>query len=346
MCATSCNQHGNCLGNGYLCRCVDGYIGDQCQLAINGTSSQSTWYSLVETNSYFTPRTGHSGVFIPADFSFYVFGGNTLNTLLNDLVKFDFSPNFHRWRTISRTTPWPSARHEHAMVRVGENFYIYGGILSDGSHSSELWLYQISNNRWYSKGTLGSVRPPGLASHTLTLVEDRWLYLFGGRTEDGDFSSAMYRIDTQNDDAWEKVLARGGKEADRRLVGHTTVYHKESKSLLVFGGFLPDYARFPKRMNFLHAYHIDENYWSQIFYEAVDNYSPPKDRSYHTANIIGNYMVVFGGNSHIHHDEEICYDNEIYFYHLGCHRWVNYKKMAEAFPGNIVYTQMRNDFSF
>lgn len=30
-----------------------------------------------------------------------------------------------------------------------------------------------------------------------------------------------------------------------------------------------------------------------------------------------------GGNIHIHHKEEKCYDEEIFFYHLGCHQWVS-----------------------
>ncbi|KAK6469756.1 multiple epidermal growth factor-like domains protein 8 [Huso huso] len=32
-------------------------------------------------------------------------------------------------------------------------------------------------------------------------------------------------------------------------------------------------------------------------------------------------MVVYGGNVHIHYHEEKCYDEEIFFYHLGCHQW-------------------------
>ncbi len=327
----------------FTCQCSEGYIGDQCQLAYNSSASQSTWYNLVPENPQFTGRTGHAGVFIAATKTFYVFGGNTLNTLLGDLVKLDFSASNQQWETLSKTSPWPSARHEHAMAKVGENFYLFGGILADGSHSNELWFYETSLNQWSLRGTAGSVSPPKLASHTLTLVQDKWLYLFGGRTVNGEFSSAMYRIDTGDDEEWERVVALGGKEADRRLVGHTTVYHPESKSLLVFGGFLPDYARFPKRMNFLHTYHVEDNYWSQIFYESVDNHHPPKDRSYHTANIMGNYMVVFGGNSHIHHEEEICYDSEIYLYHLGCHRWVSYRQMAEAFQGkNRIKGYCRN----
>jgi len=40
--------------------------------------------------------------------------------------------------------------------------------------------------------------------------------------------------------------------------------------------------------------------------------------------MIGNYLVVFGGYSHRHNKEEICYDNQMYLYHLGCHAWVSH----------------------
>lgn len=38
--------------------------------------------------------------------------------------------------------------------------------------------------------------------------------------------------------------------------------------------------------------------------------------------IPGNYLIVFGGYSHRHNREEICYDGQMYLYHLGCHSWI------------------------
>lgn len=48
--------------------------------------------------------------------------------------------------------------------------------------------------------------------------------------------------------------------------------------------------------------------------------------------IISPAMFIFisvclaGGNVHIHYLEEKCYDEEIFFYHLGCHQWVSAKE--------------------
>jgi hypothetical protein len=45
--------------------------------------------------------------------------------------------------------------------------------------------------------------------------------------------------------------------------------------------------------------------------------------------------VVFGGYSHHHNKEEICYDNQLYFYHLGCHTWVSHEILGNSEKGNL-----------
>lgn len=39
----------------------------------------------------------------------------------------------------------------------------------------------------------------------------------------------------------------------------------------------------------------------------------------------GDYMVIFGGYLHKHKEEERCYDNKLYLYHLGCHVWMSHQ---------------------
>lgn len=84
-------------------------------------------------------------------------------------------------------------------------------------------------------------------------------------------------------------------------------------------------ARFSKLSDRMFAFHIDERHWTELQYPRTplrDAYIP-RERAFHTATVIGNYMIVFGGYSHRHNKEEICYDNQMYLYHLGCHTWIN-----------------------
>lgn len=73
-------------------------------------------------------------------------------------------------------------------------FVIYGGKLKDGSLSSELWLYEVVGGRWTLRATESIMHPPALARHTITLASDGWIYLVGGATEQGQFSSKVFKI--------------------------------------------------------------------------------------------------------------------------------------------------------
>lgn len=70
---------------------------------------------------------------------------------------------------------------------------LYGGKLKKGYFSDELWLYDIPSRQWSLRALNSKVKPPPLTRHTLTLGGD-FLYLFGGSTVGGDFSSQLFRI--------------------------------------------------------------------------------------------------------------------------------------------------------
>lgn len=73
---------------------------------------------------------------------------------------------------------------------------IYGGKLATGQFSDELWFYNVTERTWSLRAISSAVRPPRLTRHTLTLTggDKGWLYLFGGSTIGGEFSSKLFRI--------------------------------------------------------------------------------------------------------------------------------------------------------
>lgn len=73
-------------------------------------------------------------------------------------------------------------------------FVLYGGQQGDGTLSNELWMYEVMERRWSLRALSSTFRPPPLARHTLTLAHDGWIYIVGGSTEQGEFSSKIYRI--------------------------------------------------------------------------------------------------------------------------------------------------------
>lgn len=76
-----------------------------------------------------------------------------------------------------------------------DGFVIYGGKVpeEDGSVSNELWHYNVNKRMWTLRAKNSLFHLPRLTRHTLTLAGD-YIYLFGGSTIDGEFSSRLYKI--------------------------------------------------------------------------------------------------------------------------------------------------------
>ncbi|ENN77377.1 hypothetical protein YQE_06202, partial [Dendroctonus ponderosae] len=228
--------------------------------------------------------------------------------------------------SMEETLLGPPARYGHAACAVANGFTIFGGKMEDGTLANDLWYYNVQTRLWHLRAQFSTARPPPLTRHTLTCVNDT-IYLFGGSTSDGEFSSQLWGVNLRSDDTeqWEEVSPRGGKQLDIRVVAHTMVYHKATNSLIVYGGIVAGVARFSKLSDRMFAFQLDHKHWTEIHYtrEHLREKFVPRERAFHSANVFGNYLVIFGGYSHRHNKEEICYDNQMYLYHLGCHTWVN-----------------------
>jgi hypothetical protein len=48
----------------------------------------------------------------------------------------------------------------------------------------------------------------------------------------------------------------------------------------------------------------------------------PPALAYHTAVLVDDdVMVIYGGNDHVHYEEEVCYHFGAYAYHISCNTW-------------------------
>ncbi|XP_078593005.1 multiple epidermal growth factor-like domains protein 8 [Branchiostoma floridae x Branchiostoma japonicum] len=342
-CPNDCHineDHGTCDTSTGACLCKEGYVGDDCSMSTRDDTGAFTWYQLSHSGTGLAPRASHAGAYHKGSDSLWIFGGYTLNDVLDDLMRYNFEDS--RWENMTTTTPRPAGRHSHTLTTVNDSLVLFGGELANSSLIGDLWSYDTTSNTWQELAVNDPNRPPAVAGHATSLVDNRYLYVFGGRRDEKHFTSDMYRYDLVRG-AWEEVETRGGKQESRQLVGHSMVFHPSSRSLVVFGGFQPNYAKFSNRINTTHAFNVDKNYWTE--WEYLPNGGTPDVRSFHTADVMGNYMVVYGGNSHHHHQNEICYDYKMYFYHLACHKWVSLEDLMKDFPGTNTFQRLRGRFS-
>ncbi|XP_035278041.1 multiple epidermal growth factor-like domains protein 8 isoform X2 [Anguilla anguilla] len=314
LCSQACVLHGVCDTTGEHCLCTSGFVGQSCQLGLRDDSGAGQWWEVSGGDDQMAPRTAAAGVYVPSTGAMYIFGGFDLNKALGDLVKYNFTNN--KWERRSHAY-CPAARHSHTAVEWQGNMVIFGGELTNGSLASDVWMYRPLEDDWQQLGQWDSPGAPKLANHAAAVV-DNYVYVFGGRTEEDMFSSSLSRFNLSGR-VWETVRPSGGKPP--ATAGHSMVFHAPSRMLLVYGGHRPTTARFSVRVNATDAFHVDRRFWTS--FRSRFPTSGPRERAFHSATIIGNYMVVYGGNVHIHYQEEKCYDEEIFFYHLGCHQWVS-----------------------
>ncbi|XP_054720538.1 multiple epidermal growth factor-like domains protein 8 [Uloborus diversus] len=329
LCPNDCGTSeglGECDNNGsqpFKCKCKPGYSGMDCSLPDSNKSGGNTWHLL--SSGDISERAGHVGVYIQETDSFYVFGGYTFNRVLGDAYMYSFESS--QWYNITKAYS-PSPRHGHAAVIYQGNIIIFGGELENGTLSNELWFFNVSGLSWRLLTPKFNFLPPPLTKHSATLVDSSMLYVIGGSLSDGTFSSKMYRINIHELYRWESIRTFGSKESIHRLVGHSAVYHHPTKTIFIFGGITAEYSHVSKLSNQMHAYHVEKKYWIRIKYQSE---LVPLERAFHTAEIVGDYMIIYGGYTHKHVEEEICYDNETHLYHLRCHKWIDVPRLKSEF---------------
>ena len=80
---------------------------------------------------------------------------------------------------------------------------------------------------------------------------------------------------------------------------------------------------------------MDTQHWTNFSTVA------PVQLSYHSANLMGNYMVVYGGQK-IRRQSSSCINKNLYAYHLVCHKWVEMDELYESLGivGKCVHSHM------
>ncbi|XP_076804825.1 multiple epidermal growth factor-like domains protein 8 isoform X1 [Clavelina lepadiformis] len=331
ICPSDCYPHGTCnLDDGSkTCICNFGYIGIGCEMPREGQELADT-FILVYNNTFnegkSTGLAGHAGAYV--DPYLWIFGGYDLNNVRGDLFQFNFTVNV--WKAIE-TSIRPSPRFCHTMVSYDDDdnlgyLLMFGGNLGQEGFSNELWIFNISNSEWLLLENNLHSSLPSLAQHTSAYVhidEGKFLYVFGGQamTSSGIIvSSDMFRFNLQTR-LWEQITydPASVKSSHLRLAGHTMVYDSVSQSLVVFGGYSAQSATgnaVQDRTNQLYIFQLQRHYWLRIPLE-----NSPKPVAFHSATIIGDYMLVFGGSVHTHDKDESCHDNRLHFYNLRCYSW-------------------------
>ncbi|XP_034048004.1 rab9 effector protein with kelch motifs [Thalassophryne amazonica] len=174
----------------------------------------------------------------------------------------------------------------HSSVAVGDNIYVYGGIL-EGNPTDDLMVFNTVSLMWTPVKTSGSP-PPALFGQSFGLVGDQ-LFMFGGHGADGEFCKDLYVLSTENL-VWQKWEVKGECPADCR--GHTLTAHHD-KDLYLFGGNITNENGTVTSSNEIHKLSIAKLKWKVPLYVGI----PPVRRYGHTSFILHSHLYIFGGKN-------------------------------------------------
>ncbi|KAF5658307.1 KEL2-like protein [Fusarium heterosporum] len=197
----------------------------------------------------------------------------------------------------------------HTTTIIGSNVYVFGGCDSRTCFN-DLYVLDADSFHWSVPYVVGDIPVP-LRAMTCTAVGKK-LVVFGGG--DGpEYYNDVYVLDTTNF-RWTKPRIIGDKMPSKRRA-HTACLYKNG--IYVFGG--GDGVRALNDIWRLDVADVNKMSWRLV--SSSDKSNPglkdyrPKARGYHTANMVGSKLIIFGGS-----DGGECFD-DVWVYDVDAQLW-------------------------
>ena len=71
-------------------------------------------------------------------------------------------------------------RHSHTLCQYHDALLLFGGEISRGILTNDLWLFNTTTRNWSLLAVNDSSAPPPVAGHTANVVEDK-MFVYGGK---------------------------------------------------------------------------------------------------------------------------------------------------------------------
>uniref|UniRef100_A0A3B4VPV9 Zmp:0000001301 n=1 Tax=Seriola dumerili TaxID=41447 RepID=A0A3B4VPV9_SERDU len=243
-----------------------------------------TWEEIPQSGEVPSAREGHTLCVVKG--KLYLFGGVSSPNATECL------PGVYSFDIVSLTwdclaTGGVALRTlSHSSVAVGDNIYVYGGILG-GSPIDDLLVFSTVSLTWTPVKTSGSL-PPALCGHSFAVVGDQ-VFMFGGYGAGGDFCKDIHVLNTENL-LWQKWEVKGESPA---ACSRQTLTAHHDKDIYLFGGRSINEDGTVISSNDIHKLSIAKMKWKVPLYVGI----PPARRHGHTAFILHGHLYVFGGKN-------------------------------------------------
>lgn len=154
----------------------------------------------------------------------YLFGGCKVNSRDRLATVYRIEPGANEWSLLETGGEAPAVSHYASVVRRGV-WYIFGGNVSHGQRSNDLYAFDFER-REFSKVSTRGPKPEPRAHHAGVLYGD-FMLVSGGHDEGGIFDD-LWAFDFKSHE-WTKINARPGMRSDHAIF-------VRGRNLFIIGG--------------------------------------------------------------------------------------------------------------
>ncbi|XP_064163736.1 rab9 effector protein with kelch motifs [Anguilla rostrata] len=260
------------------------YLNDLYMITVTPTSI--VWDVMTQNGQIPAAREGHSLCMVKG--KLYLFGGSSVPQARECLPGvYCFDIELLTWDDL-KAGGVPMRTLKHSSATVGDNIYVFGGIL-DGVARDDLLMFNTVSKTWTPIKTTGDV-PPARFNHNFAVVNEQ-IYLVGGCSVDDRLFKDVHILNTGTL-VWQKCDVKG--EFSPACRGQTLTAHHD-KDIYLFGGICLSENGVVTSTNEIHKLSIAKMKWKVPLYVGI----PPASRYGHTAFIIHSHLYVFGGKNEV-----------------------------------------------
>ncbi|KAI0982461.1 hypothetical protein GJ496_000385 [Pomphorhynchus laevis] len=254
-------------------------------------------YNLEGSVNHFRSCHGHKSIVVN-DLLISFFGGN--EEIFNQIYTLDVVN--HKWQQIPTCQgDIPRCCVAFGLANLDCIVYLFAGTYEYETFSNDLYELDTVNWTWKKHKPIESTPSPRIG-HSLDGFNNK-LYLFGGRTSDRHFTNEYF---VYNKKSWNLVKTNTDQAPPPRCSHSSVIFNGDNSNakLIIFGGNAGS-----NRLNDLYFFMFETYTWIEVEcgFEGI-----PSPRSCHTASIVNNQMIVFGGWTQKSSDNKLYCTNTTY----------------------------------
>lgn len=205
----------------------------------------------------------------------------------------------------------PKPRVWHTSVSIGNIIYMFGGRDSKLNYYNDVWGFNIETLEWIKFNPSGT-SPSKRAAHCCTSVDNRFIYIFGGRYKNRKnalISTGLthshfcdiHCLDTENM-TWSKLESKGDVPSTRA----SAVMVAMNEKLFIYGGYTCT-NHFFQYFNDCYEYDLKEQMWKE-----VQCSKPLPKRASTTFAVHNNSLLIFGGEGILSYASSPTYSSDLF----------------------------------